>query len=223
MADEEIRLLERRMKETGSVEETTAWFRALQRAGQDEAKDFNLWLQSRRAAGDNVALPGIWCPWAQVLCFECHGEEYHNGRFDRSGSSKLANYKERLGPDEVIDGCGVCECCVCGREIQVDEDVAACKRFVTAANLHEHLRGELQQTGGMCCAAMVTGVGERANGRVVILSDISASEEEGLVFIAVYASEDAWSEGEYEEDLEVEPSKLVETVLPMLLKEGEST
>jgi hypothetical protein len=81
---------------------------------------------------------GIWTPWAQVLCRDCHNQS-HDRQF----------VEEELALD---DGCVAwTKCQKCGQPIIVRDDVAWCANMVESARARG-VEAQLMQTGGMCCS-----------------------------------------------------------------------
>lgn len=85
----------------------------------------------------NRAPIGIWTPWAEVLCVDCHDRENDPIGIDR--------YRT-----EFVDEDGTCSCTGCFRQVRPTHgSVAPCKRVADACG------GVLEQTGGMTCAAVI--------------------------------------------------------------------
>lgn len=194
--DQEIRRLERKARETGSAE------------------DFNVWLHARRRTGDNVALIGIWCPWAQVLCMQCHGPK----KYDKP----IKNYDDLVESlCEIEEDCAVCTCTDCGREVFVQDEIAYCKRLVDAANACVDLTGEMWQTGGMCVAAAIRGFGDLSNGTVAVGTQICCDpdeDDEDDLYVGIYKDVEDWAEEEPLDSIQnVKPTEVAK-LRPYLLK-----
>lgn len=91
---------------------------------------------------------GVWMPTAQVLCYECHGNE----RLPYPKTKE--EWDEAIQPAELKYGNAITFCDGCGTAIQVDEDVA------DLHNLVDYLRTrgfacEMRQAGGMLPAMCV--------------------------------------------------------------------
>jgi hypothetical protein len=99
---------------------------------------------------EQLAVQGIWTPWAQTICFACHGNTFSRGpdRTDKVVSEMEMKQKAcgvtRSGDDEM----GTCH--KCGTDIWLRSDVGALRRLEVKIE-----KGGLWQTGGMCCALAV--------------------------------------------------------------------
>ena len=92
--------------------------------------------------------PAIWCPWAEVICYSCHGDS-----FNCYGETKVMSapdYAEhcalqpkRKGQDE-----GWCDRCGC--DVWAPEELALLQR------IRNKVGGHLDQTGGMSAALMIS-------------------------------------------------------------------
>ena len=95
--------------------------------------------------------PGIWCPWAQVLCYQCHGPV-----LDGHEQRPVVEYDLMCRPLPRHAPPWVC-CDACGRHVSTGrEEVDA------LGSLRDRINGRLgpgtctlDQTGGMCCATNV--------------------------------------------------------------------
>lgn len=98
---------------------------------------------------------GIWCPWAEVLCWTCH-ETLPKSALVRSVGS--LRHVDVAVPDAEHE---LCKCDRCGAQIAVRDSVARC------ANLRDALVAllepepfapeiSLEQTGGMCAAVSIS-------------------------------------------------------------------
>ena len=94
--------------------------------------------------------PGIWTPWATVVCFDCHGDRFDRG-FGEVHKVPAPTFSEccALQPRQGDEGPTKCD--TCGRPIWVRDDVAALSEMRHAINL-----GEMEQTGGMCSGLSIT-------------------------------------------------------------------
>lgn len=109
-----------------------------------------------------LAYPGIWTPWAQVLCLQCHGPQL------RGRDRHVEGYAARNEPREAYSAW---RCDECGRltslhSREYDDENGVSDRDRTwsevdeLAELRDRLRdagipAEMEQTGGMCCAVSV--------------------------------------------------------------------
>jgi hypothetical protein len=96
-----------------------------------------------------ASVVGVWTPWAQVICLNCHGRG--------EGYTRLRDEAWARRDEEITtpgDGCALTTCDQCGRDISVDATVATehelAKRFKAM-----DLNASMQQTGGMCSAAAI--------------------------------------------------------------------
>jgi hypothetical protein len=129
--------------------------------GEDEAtaiEAVNLGLEklgSELRVQETGPLAGVWTPWAEVLCRNCHdtGEDMTNSRPKRQ--IKWPEGEKREG-----DGLGFCN--ACGGRVWVDEEVALLTRLRALAG------GEMEQTGGMCAALSI----KRPDGGTVVVTNL---------------------------------------------------
>lgn len=107
--------------------------------------------------------PGVWTPWADVLCIPCHNRAMRLGHSDDC-------------PETYVPG-GACD--ECGVEILLPPTVAP------LAWLRRQLAsGQLAQTGGMCAALIFQRDGAD---RLVIGADVEDAEP--VFFAGIYDSE----------------------------------
>ena len=122
--------------------------------------------------------PGIWTPWAAVLCAPCHGPTYR-----RLGqTTPIPGFDTLHLAQDLDDGDVVCACTKCGKPVAVASDVGFPKLVVDLVG-----SGVMEQTGGMCCAASWT-----TEGSIIV---VTAMDEE--IDVGVYECHEAWMEGEY--------------------------
>ena len=94
--------------------------------------------------------PGLWTPFAQILCWPCHGYDVR-----QCGQTKVYSPDlPQLQPREIGDYEAVAVCDKCGTKIWLDEDVAREQEAVLALRKAGY-EASMQQTGGMCSAAGV--------------------------------------------------------------------
>lgn len=104
---------------------------------------------------DKQVVPGIWCPWAQVLCLACHGPVIKRG--GPMGDVVISDWDRREIPVEPSEGEGIGSCDKCHRPCLVRDDVALlCQVRDALAQIGDAPAMHLEQTGGMC-AALVGG------------------------------------------------------------------
>jgi len=109
-------------------------------------------------------LPGLWCPWAEVLCYDCHGPKIRDKTIPPDDWRACTTPREG-GPNE-----GEGHCMKCNRAVWVRDDVAAMQR------IQGECGGRLEQTGGMCCGLII----ERADRNVVFVSALDGPIMAGL-------------------------------------------
>lgn len=107
-----------------------------------------------------AAIPGLWCPWAEVLCLDCHGRELrHRGPIPES-EWNARNEPVPLHLDDPAWNEGIGKCHKCGRPVMIRRDVAELQAIgdaIAGCGSDEVALGHLQQTGGMCAAATFEG------------------------------------------------------------------
>ena len=89
---------------------------------------------------------GVWTPWAQCLCFECHTNE----RLPKPKSEE--EWRRITQPQELRRINAVTFCDRCGTDIQVNKSVAY-EHNLAAALKERGFAAEMAQTGGMHSAA----------------------------------------------------------------------
>lgn len=114
-------------------------------------------------------LPGLWCPWAEILCYPCHGSESNRGE-------PMRDYDLNCQPREASDGEAKATCDRCERAVWLHQDIAAEQQVVFALRAAGIKSAGMQQTGGMCSAAGC----HSADHNVLV----TASEEEAGGYIA---------------------------------------
>lgn len=150
---------------------------------------------------DNVikALPGIWTPWAQVLCYPCHGI---------SGPVVFTGFPER----EAVSGSeSHCKCDDCGAQIWVRDDVSPLARLRDLCNsdTESPASAELWQTGGMCSALCIR---NSEPGPMVIVSAL-----DGPYCLGFYAGDEAWGDGDYGDMADLDEDSPLQDVLTAAL------
>lgn len=128
--------------------------------------------------------PGIWTPWASVLCFPCHGPAFKRGpnEIRQMADPEMAEHSAKQ-PCRPGESAGRCD--KCGEGVWVRDDVGLLQR------IQSEIGGELQQTGGMCAALMVG----TPDGRLLCFSAL-----DGPICMGLYPSEDSFYEGETDDD-----------------------
>ncbi len=104
------------------------------------------------------ARKGIWTPWAQVLCHECHGPTLVGGAFDGSSTS-LRGFAGKEAITNINHAfIEATPCNDCGAMCWVRLDVARLNtlRLALKELTDDRLMSDLAQTGGMCCGLTIT-------------------------------------------------------------------
>lgn len=97
---------------------------------------------------NNVKL-GVWTPWAQVLCYECHGNEnLPNPKTDEEWARMTA-------PQPLFDGNAVTFCDGCHADVQVYDSVAY-EHNLVAALRDRGFDAVMAQTGGNQSGCSIT-------------------------------------------------------------------
>ncbi|MBR5259365.1 MAG: hypothetical protein IKV48_02675, partial [Eggerthellaceae bacterium] len=131
-------------------------------------------------SNDENVKRGVWTPWAQVLCYDCHGNEnLPNPKTDEEWARMTA-------PRPVADGNAITSCDNCGAHVQMDESVAYEHELVLALR-ERGFDAEMRQTGGMVSACgiepseMLKGAGGPDD-----ISEILVTYDEGSYWMGVY-------------------------------------
>ena len=126
-----------------------------------------------------TGLECLWTPWAEVLCWPCHGPQLHG----RSDSPKAAAFKVLCTPRLSPPGTFACVCDRCDAVGWIErQDVAREQALRIAVGA-----GRLDQTGGMCSAVRF----DLPGGGFLFATD----DEEGFC-VGRYLSEEAFENGE---------------------------
>ena len=129
--------------------------------------------------------PAIWCPWAEVLCYSCHGSTFNGyGETIVMSDPEFAEYSA-LQPKQPEQGAGWCDRCGC--EAWVPEPLDTLQR------IRNKVGGQLDQTGGMCSALIVSDdiYGDAPHFFVTAL--------DGPIVVGSYPNGQAVSDGEYDD------------------------
>ena len=148
-----------------------------------------------------TALPGIWTPWATVVCYRCHGPSKKTARAI-TNDVILKNSEPRQGiPEGDFDwGETITDCDLCAKSIWVMGDaglLGSLRPLLQKAAPSAHT--ELQQTGGMCAALDVYEDGKQSYPRVIVTC------LDGPFFIARYESAAMYEEGMHSGELQTAP------------------
>ena len=93
---------------------------------------------------------GIWTPWAEVLCYACHGPTFPNSTVT---DEEMAVFATPVSDDGEAEGFTVCDKCGC--DVILDEDIAMQHAVCRRLNAAGGFTARLEQTGGMCCNARI--------------------------------------------------------------------
>jgi hypothetical protein len=115
-------------------------------------------------------IAGVWTPWADVLCRNCH---------DALGKEVTAKREIKWPAGEKRKGDGQGYCTQCGAPVWVHEEIARLTR------LRKLVGGDMEQTGGMCAALALC----REDGGKVVVTNL-----DGFIFIGTYKA-GQWEEG----------------------------
>ncbi len=135
-------------------------------------------------------LRGVWTPWATVWCLPC---DLKLGRRTTPGGrvrSLPVDFDAPVDRPDEFDGPATCD--ECGAMCWVRHDVSLLQGVGDAFNertWEAPMAANLAQTGGMCCALIVTFAEPSTRTIYVTAMD-------GPIVIGDYASEDAACEGE---------------------------
>jgi len=128
---------------------------------------------------------GIWCPWGEVLCHECHGPTKWPGNHGNH-SSHSQEPMQGFDPDAVVQAIpqDICHCENCGKAVALQRDVATLLRLKQKWDKEEGKpKLTLEQTGGMNVALS----GKAGEYFTLITED---EEHPGKFLIGIYDDED---------------------------------
>ena len=160
---------------------------------------------------------GIWTPWAQILCAECHGDEGLSGR-------KLDMRQFEKQPLDPNGWHEIAICDDCGKSIWMDFKIAWEQKIVRALKEKGHDTAAMSQTGGMCSAAdLVLGSDEDGGQKNVWITESEDTERprhDPTFFVGYYHIENPYGddvEGEYSDALTFDEAI---TLVEKTVKEG---
>jgi hypothetical protein len=134
---------------------------------------------------------GLFTPWAQVLCYPCHGPTLlidKEWQVIPPDAFRTLSEVVELGPDNTNEAT-VCDACGMPTLVLGRSDVAALHRMGAQMSAAEAAPAvKLRQTGGMCVALATPG---DAAPILVITEDEEGPE--GSFYIGCYADED-WAD-----------------------------
>ena len=122
----------------------------------------------------SAPIAGVWTPWADVLCRNCH---------DALKPEVTAKRKIEWPAGEKREGDALGFCTQCGAKVWVTEEIARLTR------LRAIVGGDMEQTGGMCAALTL----KREDGGTVVVTNLDAPITIGR-----------FKPGEWEENAEAE-------------------
>ena len=94
---------------------------------------------------------GIWTPWAEVLCLDCHGTKVA----DKPMKPQVVDELKEIRTGKPGDDHGLTHCDRCGKLIAVREEVANEHNLVMC--LRENgINAKMVQTGGMCSGCEIS-------------------------------------------------------------------
>lgn len=142
-----------------------------------------------------MAVDGIWTPWAAVWCMRCHGPTFKGRGPDGADTHCTGDdWDERTTPREwdtlANEAIGVCDKCECA--VWVRDDVALCQRAVAIVNNNApDMVAWLSQLGGMTCGAHVEPKIARGetHGYILITPSEEINDAEAL-WVGVYDDND---------------------------------
>jgi len=137
------------------------------------------------------ALPGIWTPWATVLCYDAHGPKFHDKTIPADDFARLCT-PQTFDPE--WNRITICD--ETGQRIFVRVDVAILN------NLRHKLDGAfanmdigLSQTGGMCSALEIHPTNDPKWIICITDGEIDSDDDTGSFLICRYDF-DEWNDGE---------------------------
>ena len=123
---------------------------------------------------------GVWTPWAQVICYDCHGNE------NLPEPKTEEEWARMTAPQPLIDGNAVTFCDDCHTDIQVYDSVAY-EHNLVAALRERGFDAVMEQTGGMMSGCSITPSEElRAGGDPDGIGEILITYEEDSYWMGVY-------------------------------------
>ena len=98
---------------------------------------------------DSSIKRGVWTPWAQVLCYDCHGNE------NLPNPKTEEEWAHMVAPQPLADGNAVTFCDGCHTDVQVYDSVAY-EHNLVAALRDCGFDAAMEQTGGMMSGCSIT-------------------------------------------------------------------
>ena len=143
---------------------------------------------------ENKYSVGIWTPWAEVLCLECHGNKFNKGLTIIELSEE--DMKKESEPIELKEHYTVTCCGHCGKEIQLNDTVAIPHNIVLDLKKQGY-DCNMTQLGGMASGCEITLNEENHYYRITY--DFDGEEDFGISHL-MYNTEDyeeIWIDEEY--------------------------
>ena len=124
---------------------------------------------------------GIWTPWAEVLCYECHGNVFRGVNYGRVANTfrdrvidpHSEKWKQAVSEIDVQDGNGITTCDQCTCLIQIYESIAG-EHNLAIALQKEGIDASMWQTGGMNSAC---GVNKTDDGHYLVTFNFDGVDE----------------------------------------------
>jgi len=166
----------------------------------------------------DLRFPGVWTPWAAVVCLRCHGRKFDRG----FGNVKVLDDDDWAGAitarERACDEDGGTFCPQCDRPIWIRDDVALLHNVKLLIDADEDLEAsaEMWQTGGMCAALAV---------QAKVLSD-KLDAPDAFYFLAamdeapgfsVFRDEAAHESCDDEASVDLEPDATAQDILAAML------
>lgn len=99
------------------------------------------------------AVQGIWTPWADVICYECHGPDFSSAPNGRKLDKESEEWKKLTKP-EYAPAESITHCDKCNKLVSVVEEIAAEHNFVSSIKSLGY-EASMAQTGGMNSAGII--------------------------------------------------------------------
>jgi hypothetical protein len=161
--------------------------------------------------------PGIWTPWAQILCFECHGDRALQTTLDPE------RFKEQPLDDKMDSAIAVCD--ECGKDVWMVYKIAWEQKIVAALKEKGH-KAVMEQTGGMCSAAGMYLTSDEDGGQKYVWitesEDTDRPHDDPTFVVGYYHIENPYGddvEGEYGDDVALPFDEAI-ALIEKIVKEG---
>jgi hypothetical protein len=162
--------------------------------------------------------PGIWTPWAQILCFDCHGNKAMQTTLNPE------RFKEQPLDPKMDSAIAVCD--KCGKDVWMDYKIAWEQKLVATLRDRGHKNAAMDQTGGMCSAVNLPLDSDEDGGHKYVmiteLEDPNRPHGDPTFIVGFYHEENPYGddvEGEYGDDIPLTFDGTIE-VVEKIVKEG---